>query len=561
MRLLGGFEVAVDGRPVAADEWRHRRGADLVKLLALAPQHKLHRDQVMQQLWPELGAEAAAANLRKAVHFARRALGALESIETSGEMLVLWPEGNLVVDAWRFEAEANRALANESAFELALPLYTGELLPEDRYAEWTEPHRERLQQRYLQLLRKLGRWEDVLQIDRTDEIACRALMRAYLDAGDRAAAIRQFQHLRDVLRVDLGVAPERESVALFEEAVASQAGEPLSGPESVQALLARGLMNWSDGDLRAAQTLAEQARALALGQHLGRELGEASALLGMVAMALGRWPDWFRTEFTTAIQLKADQEPFMLDAHICLAEASLTSTNPQHVGALARESLDRAIEFRSTRGEALMSLLIGESELYSGRVEAADEWLSRASALYARLGGGSGMVVTLMRLGEVASIRRKHVQAERQLSSARGLAESSPLVAHVRPRVLEAMVKTAQRPEDCEVVVEQAEVLFTRPKEVCRPCSIGLAVAAAIACARRGNLARARYWLAHAERLAGMWSGGPWQAAVWEARAALRAAEGDVDQANALLNEAGSLFAQFGRTLDVARCRSAIAVG
>jgi hypothetical protein len=107
----------------------------------------------------------------------------------------------------------------------------------------------------------------------------------------------------------------------------------------------------------------------------------------------------------------------------------------------------------------------------------------------------------------------------------------------------------------------EAEALMARPKEVCRPCSIGLAVAASIASSKAGGLARSRYWLGHAERLAGLWSGGPWQAAVWEARAALRTAEGDREQAHALLREAGDLFAQSGRPLDEARCRAAIAAG
>ena len=99
---------------------------------------------------------------------------------------------------------------------------------------------------------------------------------------------------------------------------------------------------------------------------------------------------------------------------------------------------------------------------------------------------------------------------------------------------------------------------MARPKEICGPCSIGLAVAASIACSQAGELARARFWLGHAERLAGMWSGGPWQAAVWEARAALRTAEGDGVQAHALLREAADLFAQSGRPLDEGRCRAAI---
>jgi hypothetical protein len=56
-----------------------------------------------------------------------------------------------------------------------------------------------------------------------------------------------------------------------------------------------------------------------------------------------------------------------------------------------------------------------------------------------------------------------------------------------------------------------------------------------------------------------MWQGGPWQAAVWEARAALRLAAGDRGQAAALLREAANLFAECGRPLDEARCVAATA--
>src|SRR6267143_7141948 len=111
VQLLGSFQVEVDGRRVSSEAWRHRRGADLVKSLALAPQHRLHREQLMEQLWPELGAEAAAANLRKAVHYARRGLGGNETIGTDGDVMVLWPGGRLSVDAERVEAEATKALA------------------------------------------------------------------------------------------------------------------------------------------------------------------------------------------------------------------------------------------------------------------------------------------------------------------------------------------------------------------------------------------------------------------------------------------------------------------
>ena len=75
IRLLGRFEARVDSRPVAAGAWPQRRAADLVKLLALTPGHRLPRDEVLERLWPHLDAQAAASNLHKAASYARRALG------------------------------------------------------------------------------------------------------------------------------------------------------------------------------------------------------------------------------------------------------------------------------------------------------------------------------------------------------------------------------------------------------------------------------------------------------------------------------------------------------
>ncbi len=73
--LLGGFRVSVGSRTIGEDRWRRRKAAALVKLLALAPCHRLHREQVMHLLWPRLGPQAAANNLHRNLYVARRNLG------------------------------------------------------------------------------------------------------------------------------------------------------------------------------------------------------------------------------------------------------------------------------------------------------------------------------------------------------------------------------------------------------------------------------------------------------------------------------------------------------
>lgn len=72
--LLGGFRVSVGSRKLEHNEWHLRKAAALVKVLELAPGHRLHREQVMDLLWPALGTRAASNNLRHVLHGARRVL-------------------------------------------------------------------------------------------------------------------------------------------------------------------------------------------------------------------------------------------------------------------------------------------------------------------------------------------------------------------------------------------------------------------------------------------------------------------------------------------------------
>lgn len=556
VRLLGGFQVEVDGRRVPPEAWRHRRGADLVKLLALAPEHRLHREQVMESLWPDLGPEAASANLRKAVYFARRSLGGMEAIEAEGEVIALWPGGRLKIDAEHIEAEATKALATGAGLDPVANLFTGDLLPDDRYVGWIESHRERLRALHLQVLRAAGRWGQVLDLDPSDEEACRALMQIHLAAGNRQAAIRQFQRLREILRVDLGIGPDPATIAVFEEAVATEGHDLPTPNERAQALVARGLMHWSRRELDSAQRVAEIARQLGIHHHLGRELGEASWLLGMVAFARGQWPECFRQTFAETLDLQTDQAPYVMDAQLCLGEASLSGVHSDVVAGLAHELLPKAIEASSVAGEALLSFLIGSSETLVGRLDDAREWLTRAAGLYEQVENETGHAFVLLRLAVVAVADGNRGEAARLLRTARELAERSELDSHLVVRVFAALLEAADNADRRQSIVTEAEALL-RSKVVCGPCSIGLRVGAAIACARSGDLARSRFFLAEAERLAAMWQGSPWQAAVWEARAALRLAEGDRAQAAALLREAAQIYAECGRSLDHARCIAA----
>jgi len=220
--LLGRFAVAIDGALVPAERWPSLRSAHLVQLLGLQPRHRMTRDEVIDTLWPQLEPEAGAANLRKAAHHARQALGRHDSIVLQAGEVMLWPERPLAVDTQRFLQRAQTALAERdpAACADAAVSYTGELLPGARFEPWTEATRELLRERHLQLLRASGQWERLAQQDPEDEPAHRALMQRELAAGNRAAALRWYARLREALQHALGVTPDAQTEALYERCIA-----------------------------------------------------------------------------------------------------------------------------------------------------------------------------------------------------------------------------------------------------------------------------------------------------------------------------------------------------
>ena len=230
--LLGGFEVRVGGTTVPAEEWRRRNAAALVKLLALAPGRQLHRERVIDALWPDVPVDDAAPRLHKAAHYARRALGE-RSIVLTGAGVTLFPDEDVTVDAADFQAIAEKALADETGSALARTAaaraadgYRGDLLPQDPYEPWTQEPRERLRLLHVGLLRAAQRWDDVLAADPADEQAHVELMRKYVAAGDRRGALRQFERMDRVLRRELGVGPSDEALALRASLLAAEPARP-----------------------------------------------------------------------------------------------------------------------------------------------------------------------------------------------------------------------------------------------------------------------------------------------------------------------------------------------
>lgn len=237
VRLLGGFEIVNDGVPVAAEAWVRRQAAQLVQLLALSRDRRLHREQVVDALWPGLSWDSAGPRLHKAAHYARRALDDTGAVVLRQELVALLPgRDDVEVDVREFGRAASRALQSDDqalAAE-ALSWYGGPLLPDDPYEPWTDESRTACRRQYLDLLRLLGRWHDVLAEEPADEQAHLALARNRAAADDIRGALLQLERLEQALQRELGAAPSAQAVQLRRDLERRQA-TPRSLPSSAAA--------------------------------------------------------------------------------------------------------------------------------------------------------------------------------------------------------------------------------------------------------------------------------------------------------------------------------------
>lgn len=244
--LLGRFEVTRGERNIHASAWTRRKAAALLQRLAF--ERRLLKEQAIEFLWPEGDPLSGANNLYHTVHTLRQTLdtvlgtGAAEALFTFHDGIFILAE-DVWVDVTAFESLAHSQ--DRANLRAALRLYIGDLLPDDRYAEWTlvpraalaRQHREvhlslaaqaRAAHEYSEALTLLT---PLLTSDPADEVVHRELMMLYALAGRRHEALRQYQTCVEALAAELDVPPDAQTAALYARIVS---GELTPTPMPVQ---------------------------------------------------------------------------------------------------------------------------------------------------------------------------------------------------------------------------------------------------------------------------------------------------------------------------------------
>jgi DNA-binding SARP family transcriptional activator len=114
----------------------------------------VHVEQLIEELWPDAPVNQGAPRLRTVLSRTRARYGPLLVRDGS---VIRWADG-VSVDVQRFTELARAALSGRrdtaaaATAREAVRLYSAELLPLDRYSDWTVSARERMRQRYLALL-------------------------------------------------------------------------------------------------------------------------------------------------------------------------------------------------------------------------------------------------------------------------------------------------------------------------------------------------------------------------------------------------------------------------
>lgn len=252
IHLLGRFRVEYDEEPV--EGLATFKVQELFSYLLIHRNRPRPREALAALLWGDMPTEKARKHLRQALWHLQTALKSHNAAAVDQILVVEdhWVQLNTRAEIWldvavleetaaAYKDKPGWALnANEKdELQAAVQVYEGELL-EGSYQDWCLFERERLQNIYLAMLYKLMRYCEahneyeagqlfgtrILNYDRASERTHRQLMQLQYMAGDRTAALRQYERCVAALDEDLGVKPDRRTVELY-EMIRSGEPEPL----------------------------------------------------------------------------------------------------------------------------------------------------------------------------------------------------------------------------------------------------------------------------------------------------------------------------------------------
>lgn len=248
IHLLGRFTITRNERHVPLATWHRKASLTLLKLLAMRRGQSVHRDILIERLWPDAEPRQGRERLKVAVCYARHELGSRTLIQYADDGYVL-AGGEFWLDVAAYEAHiaagvrdlhSGRVDRAIDEFRDALELYRGDLLEEDLYDDWCADERERQRELFFTLaeqlaaaLRHRNRLDEAEQICRRAlaredcrEVFHRMLMQILIGMGHLDRAELQYHRCRAILRREFDVEPLPETRRVLDLVRAARSARP-----------------------------------------------------------------------------------------------------------------------------------------------------------------------------------------------------------------------------------------------------------------------------------------------------------------------------------------------
>jgi PAS domain S-box-containing protein len=240
---LGGFGIVAAGSSVNVAKWKRKQAATLLKYLITQLDRPVHRERLLDCLWPGVDRRRGLGRLKVTMYYLRRELRrngmSDEVIKTIGDSYLLRRDAVWVdVDVFERLATEGRALQDRALWGDALDryvearrLYRGDYLEEEIFSDWCAEERERLHEVFLELLARtaechaeLGQYAEVVEIYRKALVfdPCREsfhylLMEYLVLYGRPDLALAQYRHCKQVLAREFGTEPLPETRRLYQQ--------------------------------------------------------------------------------------------------------------------------------------------------------------------------------------------------------------------------------------------------------------------------------------------------------------------------------------------------------
>src|SRR5438128_11349071 len=119
---LGRFEIRREAELLTGGNWNRRKVCDLFKVLLSADQHRLHREQIQEMLWPTATIEQAANSFGKTLYLLRRALEPeLVAGKGGSSTYVLLDHDTLMLTPELMELDADLIEASDNQLQARMP--------------------------------------------------------------------------------------------------------------------------------------------------------------------------------------------------------------------------------------------------------------------------------------------------------------------------------------------------------------------------------------------------------------------------------------------------------